>query len=94
MSNAKLVLCADDFTTNKTLHLIDKLRTYANKIYIENTFQPHNVCWKMLNRRSNLRSFYEFHYKNPQQMNIIAKGSKKNSESINLIFKYCFPDFY
>jgi len=89
ITNAKSVVCSDAFITNRTLCLIDKLRPKGNKIYIENTFQPYDrLAYNVGNSDAKMCNFIShFIDKNPKERNIIATGSRKNSEALYSILK-------
>jgi len=87
MRNAKTVLCADAFVTNRTMCLLKLLRPNTEKLYIENTYQPYKrVCTRVGSTDKQITAFFDkFQEKNPNDRNIIMTGSCKNS--INLFTK-------
>ena len=82
-------MCSDAFITNRTICLIDKLRPNSNKLYIHNTFQPYKrKCYNVGNTDDKMCIFVKkFISKYPNDRNIIATSSRKNSEALNIIFK-------
>ena len=84
MSKAKTVLCADAFISNRTLCIMSLLRPNSKKLYIENTFQPYKrVCYRVGKTDKKMVAFFtNFKKKNPDSRNIIATGSRKNSENL------------
>lgn len=84
ITKAKIVICADAFISNRTLCIMKLLRPNSRKIYIENTFQPYKrVCNNVGKTDKQMVSFFtKFKEKNPDSRNIIATGSRKNSEGL------------
>ena len=84
MKNALNVLCADAFICNRTLCLMDLLRPKSKKIYIDNTFQPYKrVCNNIGKTDKQMVAFFDkFQKLYPDHRNIIATGSRKNSEAL------------
>ena len=85
-----MVLCGDAFITNRTLCLMHKLRPENPKIYIENTHQPYKR--KVFNVGGNgnelcgyMRYFTEKH---PNDRNIVATGSRKNSDELKALLRH------
>jgi len=84
MMKAKLVLACDAFILNRTLSLMNLLRPDSNKIYIHNDFQPYKrTCHNVGKSDAHMCEFVDrFCTKYPQQRNVIASGSRKNSECL------------
>lgn len=84
MKNALNILCADAFICNRTLCIMDLLRPKSKKIYIDNTFQPYKrVCNNIGKTDKQMVAFFDkFQKIYPDDRNIIATGSRKNSEGL------------
>jgi hypothetical protein len=84
MNNAKKTIWSDAFIMDRSLKLCSMLRPHTKKLYIKNEFQPYNrTAYQVATSANKFVEFMKkFNRDNISDRNIIATGSRANSNDV------------